>query len=149
MFASQESIPESERSETEMMRSELALLGSRNPGVDPHSSTEEALQWWRKNEKVYPNLSIVFKTIACIPPTQVECERIFSVAGILTRGRRSRLGSESLCDISYLHHNMTFEILEELGLLPNEDSHIHRSESIDEGALINLVESSFPELIEG
>ncbi len=57
------------------------------------------LDWWRENRSHYPIIASVAKDIHGIPASQVEVERIFSIAGILTGMRRCNLGVLNLDSI--------------------------------------------------
>ena len=41
------------------------------------------LQWWKLNEHRYPIMSLLAKTVLCIPVTSVPCEWLFSSAGYI------------------------------------------------------------------
>jgi hAT family C-terminal dimerisation region len=75
------------------------------------SNQDVAMEWWKNNSATYPNGSCVFRQICSIPASQIESERNFSIAGILTAARRSRLGVSTLDDISFIHHNLTPDAL--------------------------------------
>jgi hypothetical protein len=47
----------------------------------------------------------------CIPASQVECERIFSVAGQLTGLLRNRMSVEKLAMMVYLYKNLNAEAI--------------------------------------
>ena len=51
----------------------------------------DTLQWWKLNEHRYPKLSVLAKTVLCIPATSVPCERLFSSAGYILNKTRSSL----------------------------------------------------------
>lgn len=55
-----------------------------------HNSVDP-LQWWKLNEHRYPKLSLLAKTVLCIPATSVPCERLFSSAGYIVNKTRSSL----------------------------------------------------------
>jgi hypothetical protein len=59
---------------------------------------------------MYPHVYRVFRLILSIPASQIENERSFIVAGIVTSGRRSLIGVEVMDNIASLHHNMTPEV---------------------------------------
>ena len=50
------------------------------------------LEWWKRNENRYPELSRVAKAYLSIPATPIPAERVFSAAGVLV----SRLHTRSL-----------------------------------------------------
>lgn len=54
------------------------------------------LEWWSDNFDKFPTLSELARLIFSIPGSQIECERIFSAAGLITSGLRNRLGVENL-----------------------------------------------------
>lgn len=54
------------------------------------------LSWWKDHADRYPNLAKLAIHFLGIPATQIECERIFSAAGILTNGRRSNTSADLL-----------------------------------------------------
>ena len=45
------------------------------------SSTEEKLSWFKTKEAIFPNVSTLARQILWIPATQIENERVFSLAG--------------------------------------------------------------------
>ena len=58
----------------------------------------DTLQWWKLNEHRYPKLSFLAKTVLCIPPTSVPCERVFSSAGYILNKTRSSLEPSAFFD---------------------------------------------------
>jgi len=40
-----------------------------------------------------------------IPESQIECERVFSLLGVLTASRRNRMGSELMPNLAFLRKN--------------------------------------------
>ncbi|XP_053285888.1 E3 SUMO-protein ligase ZBED1 isoform X1 [Pleuronectes platessa] len=53
--------------------------------------TENAMKWWRSQEKELPLLSTLAKRYLCIPGTSVPAERDFSTAGDIVNAQRSVL----------------------------------------------------------
>lgn len=58
----------------------------------PSDQCAAPLVWWHLNGPRFPALSFLARQILAIPGSQIETERIFSVAGIFTSLRRCRLG---------------------------------------------------------
>ena len=50
-----------------------------------------ALDFWRQRHSVYPLLSILAEDLVAAPASQSYVERLFSVCGWLTAGRRNRM----------------------------------------------------------
>ncbi|XP_045074059.1 E3 SUMO-protein ligase ZBED1-like [Coregonus clupeaformis] len=53
--------------------------------------TENAMKWWRSQEKELPVLSTLAKRYLCIPGTSVPAEHVFSTAGDMVNAQRSVL----------------------------------------------------------
>lgn len=51
----------------------------------------DALTFWRERRKVYPQLAPLAEDLVSAPASQAFVERIFSVCGMLTTGRRNRM----------------------------------------------------------
>lgn len=68
-------------------------------------SSLNVLKWWSENELSLPLLSKLAKHIFGIPATEIGCERMFSVSGLLTALRRNRLGTKTLNTIACLNYN--------------------------------------------
>ena len=58
------------------------------------------LLWWKEHESRYQTVAFVARHFLGIPCNQIECERIFSIAGILTSLRRCGLGIKNLNALS-------------------------------------------------
>jgi len=67
------------------------------------SKHSDPLAWWRKHQQLFPILSVVARSYLGAAASSVESERIFSLCGHLSSGRRSRLGSGLLSAIVYLN----------------------------------------------
>jgi len=63
------------------------------PSVD---ATVDVLDWWRRNQEIYPNLSRMARDFLAIPATSVPSERIFSEAGQIITSRRNRLNADTV-----------------------------------------------------
>lgn len=67
----------------------------------------DSLLWWKNNKHNYPTLSsLVRKKFALA--TSVPCERLFSKAGQILNERRTRLNSEKVEKLLFLHINNDF-----------------------------------------
>lgn len=51
----------------------------------------DALEFWQDRRKVYPQLTPIAEDLVSAPASQAFVERIFSVCGMLTTGRRNRM----------------------------------------------------------
>lgn len=67
------------------------------------------LLWWKEHESRFPTVAFVARQFLGIPGSQIECERIFSIAGILTSLRRCRLGTENLNALVMIQKNWPFD----------------------------------------
>ena len=63
------------------------------------------LNWWKENQKSYPNLFKLAKAYLHIPATSVPSERIFSLAGYIVRDRRSRILADNVNKAIFLKRN--------------------------------------------
>ncbi len=57
---------------------------------------KDPLAWWRAHEVHYSCVGFVARQILDIVGSQIEAERVFSIAGICTNLRHSRLGIDNL-----------------------------------------------------
>lgn len=79
---------------------------NRNPLADEFSSywhsnyflnrKADPVTFWKDQENVYPNLTLLAREIFAIPATSAPVERLFSQASIAISGRRIRLSGEQL-----------------------------------------------------
>ena len=67
---------------------------------------KDPLQWWQLKEAQYPNLSKLAKKYLCIQATSASSERVFSIAGLISDDRQSRISPEKLDKVIFLHNNM-------------------------------------------
>ena len=64
-------------------------------GTAGASSNSDAIDFWIKREAVYTKLAPIAEDLVAAPASEAYVERIFSVCGMLTVGRRNRM-SKSL-----------------------------------------------------
>lgn len=67
------------------------------------------LKWWAKHATLYPSLAELARVVLSIPGSQIECERVFSLAGLLTSMLRNRMSSENLASLVFLNKNLDVE----------------------------------------
>lgn len=68
-------------------------------------SSEDVLDWWRKNEYGFPNLANLAKRFLSIQVTSAPSERAFSTAGLVVTSRRSSLHPLKVKKILFVHDN--------------------------------------------
>lgn len=68
-------------------------------------TNEDVLEFWRKNNHLYPRLAIVAKAILAIPITSASAESSFSIAGCLIRSRRASLAPHRVEKVLFVHDN--------------------------------------------
>ena len=51
----------------------------------------DSLTFWQERRKIYPLLAPLAEDLVSAPASQAFVERIFSVCGMLTKGRRNRM----------------------------------------------------------
>ena len=55
------------------------------------ASVRDSLAFWHERKCVFPCLSDIAQDYLCAPASQAYVERIFSVCGLMTAGRRNRM----------------------------------------------------------
>ena len=73
------------------------------PPIDYNS---DPLKWWKENEKRFPKLSSLAKTLLCIPATSVPSERIFSIAGNIVTKKICSLNPENVDMLIFMNKNL-------------------------------------------
>lgn len=68
-------------------------------------TNEDVLEFWKKNQHVYPRLAIVAKAILAIPITSASAESSFSIAGCLIRSRRASIAPHRVEKVLFVHDN--------------------------------------------
>lgn len=64
------------------------------------------LKWWNDRRLIYPILYDLVQKRLCITATSVPCERVFSKAGQILTEKRSRLKSDKVSKVLFLHNNL-------------------------------------------
>ena len=86
--------------------------------VEPEVDYDNALNFWRPQRRVYTELVDVAEDLISSPASQTYVERVFSVCGLLTAGRRNRMNkslqmrvflklNHSICTETILFHWLT------------------------------------------
>jgi len=55
-----------------------------------------ALDWWKAQQHLFPDLSVMVRDIMSVPATSTPPERAFSSSGMLVSNRRTRLGADTI-----------------------------------------------------
>lgn len=63
------------------------------------------LQWWKENEKVYPNMARLARRMLACQATSASSERVFSRSGALASKTRNRLKEKTLQMLTFLNDN--------------------------------------------
>ena len=66
----------------------------------------DALEWWEKNAKKFPNLSVMARQYLGCPASSATVERLFSQVGIAYSDRRKSSYSDTLSDIVFTKINV-------------------------------------------
>ena len=132
------------REEVKTFRKDKDLPASANDNkVDP-------LKWWAKHANQYPLLAPLVRIVFSCPGSQIECERVFSLAGLLTSSLRNRMSPERLGDVVFISKNLDLasELQDMLGTYYGADLYSaaasafeHRSESADAADLLTPTEA--------
>lgn len=69
-------------------------------------SSKNALDWWRKNAHLFPTIAVVSRLILGIPCSQCECERTFSIAGLLSQNRRNNISVDNMDHVIKINKNL-------------------------------------------
>ncbi|CAF3364514.1 unnamed protein product [Rotaria socialis] len=70
--------------------------------IDPELIVDNPLIFWKANQKHFPLLSKVARTIHCIPATTAAVEREFSGGGLVMSERRSSINPNNVDNILFL-----------------------------------------------
>eukprot|EP00873_Tetraselmis_striata_P008534 jgi/Tetstr1/428798/TSEL_018785.t1 len=67
---------------------------------------KNVLDWWRMHGADFPLVAELARLLLCIPASQIECERIFSLAGLVTQHMRNRMGVEMMSQHVFIKKNV-------------------------------------------
>ncbi len=67
------------------------------------------LKWWSRHAALYPSLAEVARIVLGVPGSQIECERVFSLARLVTSQLRNRMSPENLASIVFLNKNVNVD----------------------------------------
>ncbi len=70
------------------------------------NADDDPLAWWKAHVEEMPMLSKLARKYLCIPATSVPLERVFSTSGHILTPQRSRLSSEHVNMLTFLHFNL-------------------------------------------
>jgi hypothetical protein len=77
----------------------------------------DPLEWWRKHATQLPTLAALARRYLAVQATSAECERVFSLAGLILSKRRLRLNGSLADMIIYLHSRLRSAAEEQLAEL--------------------------------
>lgn len=88
----------------------LELKSFRNhpdlPDINDGENPVSPLAWWRDHSPNFPILSELARVILAVPASQIECERVFSLAGLLTKNLRNKMSPEKLAECVFCSKNI-------------------------------------------
>ncbi len=70
---------------------------------------ENVLEWWREHMLDFPLVGELARIVLAVPASQIECERVFSAAGLITQHLRNRMGVENMSAQVFLLKNMDLD----------------------------------------
>ena len=89
------------------------------------SDVKDVRVWWRKHEHLFPDIAPVPRALLGIPGSQIECERIFNIAGLIVGIRRTRLSPEALDEIVNIYKNYPDDPTYNLSLLKGAEDELN------------------------
>lgn len=75
---------------------------------------EDVLDWWKKNENLYPTLALMARDFLSIQATSVAAERLFSRGSLTIRKHRNRLNNDSIKYLMCLNSWVTCSLKDEI-----------------------------------
>ncbi|KAK3236304.1 hypothetical protein CYMTET_53546 [Cymbomonas tetramitiformis] len=105
----------------ESVRAELARF--RKLKI-PDPEKVKLCPWWKANAHLFPWCAPVARAISGIPGSQIENERIFSIAGLVVGLRRTKLSAESLDMIVHIFKNFPDDPLAGLTQIAGDESEL-------------------------
>ena len=91
---------------TRKVEIELRLFRKAKDLPDFADTKVSPLRWWAQHATTYPLLAELARIVLAVPGSQIECERIFSLAGLLTARLRNRMSPENLASLVFLSKNL-------------------------------------------
>lgn len=76
--------------------------------IEPISEKVDPLVFWLEQQQSYPKITPLALDVLCIPASSAAVERVFSTAGISTKGQRNRLSDKNLENEVLLTKNRHF-----------------------------------------
>lgn len=73
--------------------------------LPPRQSNMDILEYWKKNQFTFPNLSKLASRVLCVPATSTPSERVFSIAGTVINKKRSTINPNNVNKIIFIHDN--------------------------------------------
>lgn len=73
-----------------------------------HVQNCNPLEWWRVSSAKYPNVAACARKWLSVPATSTPSERVFSICGLVSTCKRSRLIGESIEAQVFLHNNQEY-----------------------------------------
>ena len=67
------------------------------------------LLWWRQYEDEFPVLGNLARLALATPGSHIECERVFSLAGLITKSLRNRMCHDNLAMLVFLRRNVDLD----------------------------------------
>lgn len=87
-----------------MMKEQLTVY---ELDVSTHREGDSVEQWWKERKNKYAGIINIIQIVFCIPGSQIDNERVISVAGILQGNRRNRINVKSMDTIINIYRNFT------------------------------------------
>ena len=95
------------------------------------------LEWIASQRVRCPHVVLLAQSIFTIPGSQIECERVFSIAGIISKNRRNKIGVSSIDKIVSIYYTLPENVI---------PTKVDRADDLD--ALIDAEISHESELLE-
>ena len=70
------------------------------------------LKWVSEREEKFPHVTKLARCVFAIVGSQIDNERVFSAAGVISKNRRNRIGIQNMDSIMHIYHNYPNEVVE-------------------------------------
>ena len=67
---------------------------------------ESPLDWWKRNERRFPHISLLARHLFSIAGSSAELERMFSHSARVVNSKRPRLHADTATEIMFCHENI-------------------------------------------